>query len=270
MPQTQFICPSGNKIEISECLNQCPRPEGRCLSLPTLHDLSYQREWKGKPSTTQLLNPARMEYLKIIYDYAVAPHDRAFALLGTQHHRRLEIIAQKIAELEAEKKLSDDTNTGILDLLEPDGDKWILIDYKTWGSYAVKKMFDLDGYDRLRNSLQLNDYRLKVEALGFHISKMMWQVTVRDGGTYIARNNGIEGRMLTIEADWLDDNYVKTYFEQKRKALLEALEGDQLPEICDYNERWQGRRCKGSLCEVHMFCQESSKINKVEYLGSDV
>jgi len=94
----------------------------------------FGRIWTGKPSTTQLLNPTRMEFLKITKDYAITPQERAFALLGTQHHRRLEIIAKKIAELEAEKKLSDNINTGILDLLEPDNGKWILTDYKTWGS----------------------------------------------------------------------------------------------------------------------------------------
>lgn len=266
MPLRYFNCPDGITRSIEQCLEKCPRTEGRCLSLPTLHELSYDRVWQGKPSTTQLLNPTRMEYLKILKDYAIIPQERAFALLGTQHHRRLEIIAKKISELEAEKKLSDEVNTGILDLLEPDNGKWILTDYKTWGSFAVKKILELGSFERLHNSLQLNDYRLKVEQLDFQISKMRWQITVRDGGTYTARNNNVEQKMLIVEGDWLDDDLVASYFYDKSKALLEALDNDELPSLCDYDERWSGRRCKG-FCDVFMFCPEGAKVNKVEYNG---
>jgi hypothetical protein len=103
-----------------------------------------------------------MEYLKLTKDYAINPFDRAFALLGTQHHRRLEIIANKLKDLEAEKKLIDETNSGILDLLEPDyDDYWIMSDYKTWGSYMVQLVLDKTSYERYSASLQLNDYRMK-------------------------------------------------------------------------------------------------------------
>lgn len=67
-----------------------------------------------------------------------------------------------------------------------------------------------------------------------------------------------------IEADWLDDDFVTTYFYDKSKALLEALDKNEIPELCPYEERWNGRRCKGSLCEVHMFCPEGAKVNRVE------
>lgn len=262
MPLKFFNCPDGITRDIAQCLEACPRPEGRCLSLPTLHELSYNREWTGKTSTTQLLNPTRMEYLKIVKDYAVTPNDRAFALLGTQHHRQLEIIAKKIADLESEKKLSDEINTGILDLLEPDGDKWILTDYKTWGSYAVAKMSDHNSYDYQHNALQLNDYRLKVETLGFVVSKMRWQITVRDGGTFTARNNHVDDKILLIDADRLDNDFVTDYFYAKNQALLTALEKNELPELCDYQERWNGRRCAG-FCEVMPFCPEGRKVNKL-------
>lgn len=264
MPLRFFNCPDGITRPITECLEKCPRPEGRCLSLPTLHEVAFDRTWQGKASTTQLLNPTRMEYLKINKDFAIAPKDRAFALLGTQHHRRLEIITKKIKELEAEKRLSSDTNTGMLDLLEPDNGKWILTDYKTWGSYSVLKIKDPESYERLTASLQLNDYRLMAESLGFEICKMQWQITVRDGGTKSAYANKIEDRILTIEAERLDNDFVTDYFYTKNKALLEALDKNELPELCNYEERWNGRRCKGSLCEVHMFCPEGAKVNKIE------
>lgn len=267
MPLTYFNCPDGVKRPIAQCLENCQRELGRCLSLPTLHELSSGRVWTGKPSTTQLINPTRMEYLKITKNYAITPQERAFALLGTQHHRRLELIAKMIPQLEAEKKLSDAVNTGILDLLEPDDNsagQWIITDYKTWGSFAVSKINIKGSYERYTASLQLNDYRLKVESLGFSVSKLRWQITVRDGGTYTAKNNGVESKLLVVEADRMDDDEVTEYFYRKNNDLLVALNKSTLPILCPFEERWQGRRCKGELCEVHMFCPEGSQINKVK------
>ena len=122
-PPRFFECPDGITRPIVECLEACPRSDGRCLSLPTLHEIGRSREWGGVPSTTQLLNPTRMEYLKIKCDYAVNPFESAYALLGTRHHQRLEAVAKRIEGLVAEKKLEADEvaqHSGILDLLEPD------------------------------------------------------------------------------------------------------------------------------------------------------
>lgn len=263
-----FICPDGSKIEIAQCLDRCPRPEGRCLSLPTLHSVGSTRPWKGKPSTTQLLNPTRQEFLKITKDYAINPFDMAFALLGTRHHSRLEIVAKKLKGVNAELYLEADT-TGILDLLEPDPqieDHFILFDYKTWGSFAVAKHISKTNgyYEKWQAELQLNNYRWMAEQLGFAISKMFIQVTVRDGGTFTARNNGIEEKMLVLPINRLEDNVVREYFLTKSFRLIQYVDNDIMPNLCDYEERWNGRRCKGSLCEVHMFCPEGAKVNKVE------
>ena len=113
-----FLCPDGNKRTIKQCLEQCPRPKGRCLSLPYLYEVGNTRKWTGTPSTTQLLNPSRMAYLQITKPYSIDPFESAFMLLGTRHHKTLEIIANKIKGLIAEKKLSKSEasqNTGILD-----------------------------------------------------------------------------------------------------------------------------------------------------------
>lgn len=120
MPLTEFICPDGNMTKVSDCLNHC-RLKDRCLSLPSLTTIGTIREWRGVPSTTQLLNPTRIEYLQIKYPFAVDPFDQAFALLGTRHHGRLEVVAKKIEGLIAEKKLVgiDTSISGVLDLLEP-------------------------------------------------------------------------------------------------------------------------------------------------------
>lgn len=265
---TYFNCPDGAQRPINSCTN-CPREKGRCLTLPSLYDIGKTREWTGKPSTTQLLNPTRLAYLQITKPYAVTPQEMAFALLGTRHHYKLEQVARKLEGLEVEKFLDGD-ETGILDLLEPDELKegfWKLIDYKTWGSYSVAKFLsltDTNGYERHQAELQLNNYRVKAEKLDFPISQLAVQCTVRDGGTFTARNNKIDFKLDMLPVAIIEDEEVISYFKAKREALLTALDKGILPEMCPYEERWAGRRCKGELCPVHYWCPEGAMMNKVE------
>ncbi len=267
---TYFNCPDGVQRPINSCSN-CPREEGRCLSLPSLYDIGKVREWTGKPSTTQLLNPTRMAYLQITKPYAVTPQEMAFALLGSRHHYKLEQVARKIEGLEVEKFL-DGNETGILDLLEPDELNegfWKLIDYKTWGSYSVAKFLnvtDNNGYERHQTELQLNNYRVKVEKLGFPIRSLAVQCTVRDGGTFTAQNNKVFFKLAMLPVAILEDKEVTDYFTAKRESLLNALDKNILPKMCPYEDRWAGRRCKGELCQVNQWCPEGAMINKTELL----
>ena len=267
MPAKYFICPNKEQIEIDHCLEQCLSEKGRCLSLPTLYSIGEQREWTGTPSTTQLIKGTRQAYLEITESYAINPKDMAFTLLGTRHHQRLEVIAKKLKMI-AEKKLTGAV-TGIIDLLEPDelnNGYFKLTDYKTWGSYAVAKALGLKGNkngdpDMLETELQQNHYRLKLEALGFPISRMQIQATVRDGGTFSARNNGIEDKILVIPIKFMDNNYIQDYFDTKRQNLLQALEDNSLPSMCGWEERWGNRKCLG-FCDVVRFCPEGAKMKK--------
>ncbi len=143
---------------------------------------------------------------------------------------------------------------------------WRLIDYKTWGSYALAKIISEEGkndYEKYRTALQLNNYRLMLNDLGFVITTLFVQATIRDGGTFMARKNGIDYKMALIPIPILPDDEVREYFLTKAFALITALDKKQIPELCDFNERWNGRRCKGQFCEVHMFCSEGAKINRV-------
>ena len=265
MPLKFFNCPDGVTRPVAECLEKCPRSEGRCLSLPTLTSIGSIRIWKGIPSTTQLLNPTRMEYLQLTKPFSVDPFDQAFALLGTRHHGRLEIVAKKIAGLEAEKKLTGEVS-GICDLLEPTGndDTYRLIDYKTFGSYALAKQLNIKegDYDQLKLQLQLNNYRLMAQGVGFNVTELWAQVTVRDGGTFSARNNKIDKNLYMLPIKILPDDYVQEYFLTKASALINAVETQTMPELCDYQERWNGRRCKG-FCPVMEFCKEGRVVNKL-------
>ncbi len=265
---TYFKCPDGNIRPIKECLVKCGMGD-RCLSLPTLTTIGYTRQFNGHPSTTQLLNPTRLEYLSIKYPFAVDPFDQAFALLGTRHHGKLEAVAKKIEGLESELLLKGETS-GILDLLEPlDDDKYRLIDYKTFGSYSVAKHLGLkDGgeYDRLKLALQLNNYRILASELDFNITELKAQVTVRDGGTRSAKDNGIDRNLYMLSVEILPNDEVKEYFITKSYALLTAIDNNQVPELCPCEERWNGNRCK-RFCPVNAYCLEGSKVTKVAYKG---
>ena len=258
-----FDCEAG-RVAIEDCLTKCPRIEGRCLSLPTLKTIGSAREWKGTPSTTQLINPVRMEYLKITNDWAVSPKDMAFALLGMRHHSTLEETA-KLLGMDAETKLTGEIS-GILDLLEPDeiNGGFKLIDYKTWGSYALAK---LKGIKKSSSEIedvqwQLNYYRILAEEAGINVSRLFVQVCVRDGGTFSAKNNQITEKLELIQIEKLPNNQVKDFFNTRRRLLLNALETKTMPELCEVNERWGGRRCKG-YCPVAEHCPEGRKVNKI-------
>jgi len=273
MPLKYFYCPDRTKIPISECLKGCPRPEGECLPPPTRFDAGSARQWKGRPSTTQCINPTRLEYLKIKYDYAIDPHDMAFALLGTQHHTRLELVATHIELMKTEVFLKNADTTGIADLLHPDPQndgKWILTDYKTWGSVAVAKFLGFGKFngDRSRFDLemQLNNYRIMAEAAGFPVSKLQVQVTVRDGGLAASYKNKVDFKMGLFPVNILDDDDVIEYFMDKSQALINAVNNNEMPPLCPYEERWGGNRCKG-YCDVFRFCPEGAKINRVELEG---
>lgn len=265
---TYFKCPDGQKRLISDCLAKCGRPEGRCMSLPSLTSIGKVRPFTGLPSTTQLLNPSRMEYLKIVKPYAVDPFSSAFALLGTRHHGKLEAVAKKIEGLEAELALKKE-NSGILDLLEPNGEETFrLTDYKTYGSYAAAKhLFKRKGSeaDRRTLALQLGNYRLLAEDVGFKVTELFVQITVRDGNTRMARENDVFQNIYFLPVEMLPDDEVREYFARKKAALLTALETNALPALCDYDERWGGRRCKLPYCELAYWCPEGAKVNKLEY-----
>ena len=208
-----------------------------------------------------------MEYLQITKPFAVDPFDQAFALLGTRHHGRLEAVAKKIEGLEAEVQLKGEVS-GILDLLEPinGGESYRLIDYKTFGSYPVAKLLDIKeggDIDRRKLALQLNNYRLMAQELGFNIAELKCQITVRDGNTYSARRNGIDFNLIMLPVEIMDDDFVREYFLTKAYQLTTALKKGELPELCPYEERWGGRRCKG-YCNVMMYCPEGAQVNKVE------
>lgn len=267
-----FLNSKGEKIPVEDCLNGALSDE---YPLSYLHVCAQERTWKGIPSTTQLINGTRMEYLKLLTPYAASPDDFAFRIVGTRGHQALERAtpAESITEL----KLSDDEKSGIPDLIEkqPNGEHW-LVDYKVWGSYKVVKALGLektkvpgyydDGSPMLYQrsgkgynagdqkmvsvftpnpdkvdipdvELQLNCYKYFVEdSLGIKIDAMYLFIVVRDGNTVTARQRGIKFNTTYVKVRELEFDRIKDYFGDKRAALLKTLHGYEL-EITENVER---------------------------------
>jgi len=284
MPLVGLRCPDGEVRSVSYCLNECTN---RCITAPMAWAMTRDREWNGRPSTTQLLNGTMMEFLKITNDYIVDPQDRAYMVLGIRHHAMLEEAADEL-NLSSETALSPD-DRDIYDLLEPTSEGWTLTDYKTWGSFRVARalgmmeigkepdpsgakyrkngkwgkigdpkmvpMFSIvdDKADLFEQELQLNNYRVMLKKRGLVATKMQLQVTVRDGGLEAALSKGITKNLYLIPIRELPDSYVEDYFSRKEFDLQMALSNNKWTIPCDERESWGGRRCKG-YCEVAEHC----------------
>lgn len=275
-----FDCPGGERIEVKDCLDACPAGK-RCLTLPTLVKISSERPWTGEASTTQLLNGTKYEFLRLTNDYTMNPRsDKAFALLGTEHHDMLEHVAEELG-LPAELSLTGD-GRNVFDVMELEGDAYVLTDYKTWGAFKVAKTFGIvivntvkeayvDGTGKKRTrtihtraeipeqgdwfevGMQQNRYRMMIEAKGLPIKRTQVQVTVRDGGLKATYQYGIMENMYLRDVPYIPDTEVTEYFDRKQSDLAVALDMGGWPDMCSEYECWDGRRC-GKYCEVWEHC----------------
>jgi hypothetical protein len=267
MPATRFKCEAGI-VPIKECFQSCPKGD-RCLSIATLHKIGYMKERiGGKFSTTLLLKPTLQAYLEITCDYAITPKDRAFMLAGTEHHARIQAVADKIKEVKAELPIHDYEITSTLDNLEPDEtqpDKFKLIDYKFIGAYAVVNLLegDYSGYD-----WQINHYRVQAERFGLPVSRMFIQYTARDltGKTAALFKDKFTDKIALIPVPRYDDNEVLEYFDIRRERLEMALCKNETPPICD--DRWGDNRCK-NYCDVAEHCFHGKLYKEAQRLKEE-
>lgn len=286
MPAKWFICPDSERTLIADCLNQCricdQLPAGRCLSIRTLRAIAEQRSWEGKPSTTQLLKGTREVYLEITTDYAIDPQDSLFRVHGSKAHAFLDQFTGD-NEL-GEERLHDEICSGQFDFY--DSETQTLYDIKTWGSYRIMRALGLKQVevptgevyksdckngkkgqpktrkewveggepDLFNEEIQLNDYRMKLEAIGFPVKAMFIEAIARDGGCYIAKNRGVEQNGMLIPIRRLPDETVKQYLENKRMLLMNALESGMIPIPCTRYETWEGKKCE-KYCNVRETCR---------------
>ena len=296
MPAIGFICPDFLTISFEECLTECRLKSelacGRCKALPYLRKAASQREWKGEPSTTQLLNGARESYLKIKTDYYINPDDRAFAILGTDSHSVLELFGEGDPH-RSEERLRDDICSGQFDFY--DGNEQILYDYKTFGSYKVALMLGITSKEEIETddqgnvvykktgknkgepktrkvtvhgdtatratsildvSIQMSNYRDKLKMIlpeGFTVKKMVVQAICRDQSTLISQQRGITENAPLVPVNGVSIHWVRKYLGRKRDLLINALNNNELPNLCRRRETWDGRKCQ-KYCEVRDNC----------------
>ena len=257
-------------------------PCGRCLSRRALYAISQDRKWGGKPSTTQLLNGTLEEFLKIKYPYAVNPLQSVFALHGTNVHANLEAATN--GEGITEQRLDDGVSTGAFDFFDeeavPEKDHGYLYDDKTYGSYVAaqilgavqhknkvgtykngkpkyKTTYTYDGVTAVGKwdvAVQMNDYRMKIEnVLNKHVDKMICEMIVRDGNTYIATSRGVTEPAYLVNINKISDHWVAKYMKAKADNLISALKTGRYPKRCNYRERWGGMKCE-RYCNVKEYC----------------
>jgi len=294
-----FRCPDGETIEIIKCLapNGC-RMGQRCATVPFLQLIGFDRQWAGvSPSSAG--NGPRALYLKATESYVIDPNDRVWAAFGTSTHNKL-AIHHYTRNVLSEEKLSDKDMAGIADVLETDDQelgKYIITDYKTWGSYKVAKalgisvdkqeetVLDQDGkpvilksgpnkgqpktvqksiisqspakVDLKAENLQINRYRIFFERYGFPVSRMQVQALCRDGGTYIAKNRGITRNLYMIPIQRLLNADVLSFYKVLADEVNEAFK-HRHARLCNNWESWDRRRCEG-FCEVVDACKEMSR-----------
>lgn len=299
MSYSRFICVDGQECKIEDCLKGCRLngcyniatgnlwvEAGRCLSKRTLTAIADQREWKGIPSTTQLLRGTREAYLVIKADYAVSPMSMLFALAGTKVHSALEQYTPEGCM--SEERLFDGVCSGAFDFYDPYENGGTLYDLKNYGSYAAaktlgysekrvpngiyktgekkgqtkwKKEITFDGRKkRFDLAVQLNDYRMKLEKVkNVPVSNMICEIIVRDGGTYLAQGRGIEQNAYLVPINRISDQWVSRFMTTKRDRLIKALETDTMPPPCNPRERWHDTKSNKSakclrFCSVCKFC----------------
>lgn len=280
MPAKWFICPDGVKITIEECLARAGcRRKNRCMPITLLRDIGYSREFRGVTASSAGKG-ARQIWLDAVTNYAIDPDSRMFAVLGTRVHNKL--ASERLTDnVLAEEQL----DVGRPDMLEEDEfnpGKFILYDYKTWGSFRVAKAQGIktvsrevdnpDGKikktkkikeiinvppDLTDISLQLNRYRMDFEKKGFTISHMRVFCIVRDGGVFLALDRGIKKNSYPIEVPRIDNEWVEAYYHELGFSVYTALETGYAP-ICDAWETWDGAFCE-KYCNVKNECLEIAR-----------
>ena len=281
MPATKFICPTGQKIEISRCIQKCPYNK-RCMFLPTLRAVaaSLNRNIE-QPTVTELLAGTMETFLKKTTDYAVDPIKQLYALHGSAVHTLNENHTDET--MLSEQRLSDEITSGKFDLYGKILDKEnTLGDYKITSSYKLmkalgfykvdvptgevyktgskkgqpktRKEWRTDGVKHILDwAIQLNYYRILLEKRGYKVSRMEIQALCRDFNLRIATERNITSPIYLIHINKISDHWVKLYMKTKAKRLQKALETGKTSHICSDKERWQDRKCK-DYCVVAENC----------------
>jgi hypothetical protein len=154
-------------------------------------------------------------------------------------------------EVLTQERIKDKINSGQFDRYE--ADKGLLMDWKMTGFYKVKRI-KADGIwlGAKEWAIQLNDYRMKLEAIGFPVKKLFVFAMIRDTG-WMAKKAGIDKPWYWLEVNKISDRWIGRYMGEKLKRLEGAVKTGKMPPVCSTASRWGDRRCKG-YCPVNFAC----------------
>jgi len=281
-----FTCPDGEPVTFDACLAKC-RMASRCAPRPILAALASGRRTDATPSTTEILGPPRLAWLKRMYPWHETPASRKWALMGSAMSVVLEDGASD-NEL-AEATFRDATNKGTLDHYDPETKT--LTDWKFWGAFPVSmivtcerevpgevfksgprkgkqklaRVLDLAGAgarlmaEKPETAWQLNDYAAKVRAYGFPVEHLTLFLVVRDADMW-AKQRGLSEPWYAVDVPLKPESEVRAYMKQRRAELEGYLDTGICPPICTPIERWNERRCD-SFCPLRKRCDEHDGAN---------
>lgn len=288
MPATKFICPTGQHVSIEKCLEACTMRE-RCMFLPTLRAVAKSLD-RGLPeaTVTELLAGTRETYLKKTADYAVDPQSVLYALHGQAVHTINENHTE--GDILSEIRLNDQVTSGKFDLYGKilSDEEGVLGDLKVTSSYKIAKAFGIYKvdvptgevyktgakkgqpktrkefrYDGVRHvmdwAIQLNYYRMLLEASGFEVKRMVIQAMCRDVNLRTASERGIDRPIYMIPINRISDCWLVRYFTKKAALLAKAMQSRQMPPVCTARERWNNRKCL-EYCDARGECPYSEQI----------
>lgn len=273
------------------------RMDSRCAATPYLRLVGYDREWRLSPSCAgngpryEYLR-ATMNYAASPESRAFAALGTGAHQQLSYYKFSDNVLSEEELSDDQMKGTAD-----LLEEDEFKGGWHILTDYKTFGSFKIAKVLgivsekveetilddngkpvilksgknkgkpktkqktvikhDPAKEDRLDIELQINRYRIFFEQNGFPISRMVVQAIPRDGGTYVAKNRGIDKNIYLIPIKRMSNTDVLRYYQKLNEEILEAFKTGYIRK-CDMWECWDRKRCE-SFCDVQYFCKEMSK-----------
>ena len=243
--------------------------------------------WR-RATVTELLAGTRETYLKKTADYAVDPQSVLYALHGQAVHTINENHTE--GDILSEIRLNDRITSGKFDLYGKilDNEEGVLGDIKVTSSYKLAKalgIYKVDvptgevyktgakkgqpktrkefRYDGVRHvmdwAIQLNYYRMLLEASGFEVKRMVIQAMCRDVNLRTASERGIDRPIYMIPINRISDRWLVRYFSKKAALLAEAMQSSQMPPVCTARERWNNRKCL-EYCDARGECPYSHEI----------
>jgi hypothetical protein len=272
---THLICPDGQTIEKAKCIAECRMGE-RCIDLPGILAVSRSRQWYGKPSVTQLIQPTRQAYLLITTDQTINPDKSLSSMIGTNSHALMERNMPN--GYICETRFEDDICSGQIDAYN--SIEKTLIDYKFYGAYQLAKKLghmptygptgeyyvkgpskgkekwgdtwkpcepDIDDVQK-----QGSYYKVLLEAHGLQVDRFKLQMFLRGGLDKVARSYGIIRFSNPIYVPLLPKVEIRAFMVEQHNYLMYALNNKCMPPICE--DRWYNdMKCK-EYCGVNVNC----------------